>query len=60
MEDPAALLYKQNAMRKHILKRIEDGVMTAFPSSASRLLKASARRIYKYTVFAGILMMAQK
>ena len=33
-QDPAVLLYKQNAMRKHILKRIENGVMTAFLSSA--------------------------
>ena len=42
--DPAVLLYKQNAMRKHILKSIEDGVMTAFPTSASRLPKASIRK----------------
>ena len=43
-QDPAVLLYKQNAMRKHILKSIEDGVMTAFPTSASRLPKASIRK----------------
>ena len=43
-QDPAILLYKQNAMRKHILKSIEDGVMTAFPSSASRHPKASIRK----------------
>ena len=40
--DPAVLLYKQNAMRKLILKSIEDGVMSVFPSSASRRPKASA------------------
>ena len=40
--DKIQLFYhiKQNAMRKHILKSIEDGVMTAFPSSASRHPKA--------------------
>ena len=43
-QDPAVLLYKQNAMRKHILKSIEDGVMTAFPTSAIRLPKASIRK----------------
>ena len=43
-QDPAVLLYKQNAMRKHILKSIEDGVMSVFPSSASRCPKASARK----------------
>ena len=37
----AVLLYKQNAMRKHILNSIEDRVMTAFLTSASRLPKAS-------------------
>ena len=35
-QDPAVLLYKQNATRKHILKSIEDGVMSVFPSSSSR------------------------
>ena len=44
VQDSAVLLYKQNAMRKHILKSIEDGVMTAFPTSASRLPKASIRK----------------
>ena len=29
-QDPAVLLHKQNAMRKHILKSIEDGVMTMY------------------------------
>ena len=29
-QDPAVLLYKQNAMRKHILKSIEDGVMIMY------------------------------
>ena len=43
-QDPAVLLYKQNAMRKHILKSIEDGLMTAFPTSASRLPKVSIRK----------------
>ena len=43
-QDPAVLLYKQNAMRKHILKSIEDRVMTAFPTSANRLPKASIRK----------------
>ena len=43
-QDPAVLLYKQNAMRKHILKSIEDGVMSVFPSSASRRPKASTRK----------------
>ena len=42
-QDPAVVLYKQNAMRKHVLKSIEDGVMTAFPTSASRLPKASIK-----------------
>ena len=41
-QDPA--VYKQNAMRKHILNSIEDRVMTAFPSSASRHPKASIRK----------------
>ena len=41
-QDPA--VYKQNAMRKHILNSIEDRVMTAFPSSAIRLPKASIRK----------------
>ena len=40
-QDPA--VYKQNAMRKHILNSIEDRVMTAFPSSA-RHPKASIRK----------------
>ena len=43
-QDPAVLSYKQNAMRKHILKSIEDGMMTALPSSASRHPKASIRK----------------
>ena len=43
-QDPAIVLYKQNATRKHILNGIEDGVMTAFPSSASRHPKASIRK----------------
>ena len=51
VQDSAVLLYKQNAMQKHILKSIEDGVMAAFPKSASRLPKASIRK--------NILMMAQ-
>ena len=42
-QDPAVVLYKQNAMRKHILNSIEDRVMTAFLSSASRHPKASIR-----------------
>ena len=37
---PSVLSDKQNAMRKHILKSIEDGVMTVFPSSGSRHSKA--------------------
>ena len=39
--DKIQLFYhiKQNAMRKHILKSIEDGVMTAFPSSAVDILR---------------------
>ena len=41
-QDPAVVLYKQNAVGKHILNSIEDGVMTAFPSSA-RHPKASIR-----------------
>ena len=41
-QDPA--VYEQNAIRKHILNSIEDGVMTAFPTSASRLPKASIRK----------------
>ena len=47
-QDPAVVLYKQNAMRKHVLKSIEDGVMTAFPTSASRLPKASIRKNILY------------
>ena len=43
-QDPAVLLYKLNAMRMHILKSIEDGVMSISPSSASRRSKASARK----------------
>ena len=50
-QDPAGVLYK------HILNSIEDGVMAAFPISATRHPKASIR---KNTIFAGILMMAPK
>ena len=49
-KDPAVLLYKQNAMRKHILKSLlQVDVPRHLPG-----------RIYRYTVFAGILMMAPK
>ena len=42
-QDPAVLLYKQNAMRKHILNSNEGRGMSIFPSSASRHPKASIR-----------------
>ena len=56
-QDPAVLLYKQNAMRKHILNSIKDRVMSVFTSSASRHSKASIRK--NIPVYC-ILMMAPK
>ena len=35
---PNCLSHEQNAMRKHILKSTEDGVMSAIPPSASNLM----------------------
>ena len=43
-QDPVVLLYNQNAMRKHIINSIKDGVVTAFPSAANRYPKSSVRK----------------
>ena len=57
-KDPAVLSYKQNAMRKHILKSIEDGMMTAFPQVD--ILRHLSGRIFWCTVFVNISMMVPK